>query len=147
SGSAATDGTSTAVINGNSFSGTIGTVSVTTTAGTASCSSPSWSTSQISCSFPAGSGLAAIVVTIGGQSSSPFNVVYAAPTISGLNPAAGVSTAGGSTLVITGTHFGTSQPSGAYVVIALATGPTPCSSYPAWSDTSISCVVPAGNGT
>lgn len=104
-----------------------------------SCTRVSHNNTNIVCILPAGQGTVhSLVVTVGTQSSSSFNFNYTAPSITGFI-ATNTSTAGGSTLVIYGTNFGTS---GTVTLAGNACLPI----VGGWANSSISVSLPAGQG-
>jgi hypothetical protein len=100
-----------------------------------------WSTqSQIQCVLPAGQGSnLPVVVSVEGLPSTvagSFN--YNPPVITSVSPACG-PTAGGATLTVTGTNFGTSG--------MVTIGGISASNLPGqWSDGQIQCLTPGGVG-
>jgi hypothetical protein len=92
-----TAGGTTVVIAGLYFSSVLGTVTVNGTASCAVTNPALWTTSSITCQMPALAGRVTVVVTVGGQSSAPFDVFYAAPVINSVTPSNG-PTAGGTTI-------------------------------------------------
>ena len=91
----------------------------------------------ITCRLPAGAGVGNdLVVSVGGQSSTPLSFSYGPPRISGLSPAL-VGTAGG-TISIAGAGFGAF---GATVTVGGASCPVTDQ-----SDTTLLCTVEAGVG-
>jgi len=92
---------------------------------------------RLSCTVPAGGGLAPVVVAVQGQPSAAFPFNYPPPTITSINPQTG-DTAGGYTLTVTGTNFAAAS----FVTVAgntcVANGPT--------TSTQIPCSVPPGEG-
>ncbi|MGC3958875.1 MAG: IPT/TIG domain-containing protein [Verrucomicrobiota bacterium] len=99
-----------------------------------------WTDTQIRFTLPAGQGAnIPIAVLTGGQISAPTNFSYFGPGIASVNPPTG-PTAGGTTITLTGTNFGTS---GALtfngnIVLVAATN---------WSDSQIRFLLPQGQGT
>lgn len=138
------DGTATATVTGTNF-GPTGIVQISTGQ---LCTSSSWLTGQVICQFPIGVGAVNVWLVVAGQMSNVVGVTYLAPQVTLLNPAdpQGVSTAGGDTVQITGRNFGATQGSGT-VTIRLGNGLTAPCTVVAWSDPSISCTAPVGNGT
>jgi hypothetical protein len=113
----------------------------TVTVGGAACTSVVvGSGTSLTCTTPAGSaGVQNIVVTnpagLAGMGTGLFTFV-APPTVTGVAPSVG-STAGGTSITITGTGF----VSGATVTV----GGAPCTSVVVGSATSVSCTTPAGS--
>ena len=126
------------IITGTNFGTTQGTSTVTFN-GTAATAT-SWSGTSITVTVPTGATTGNVVVTVGGQVSNgvSFTVTVPAPTITSLNPNSG---AAGTSVIITGTNFGTTQ--GTSTVTFNGTAATATS----WSGTSITVTVPTGATT
>ena len=129
---------SSVVITGTNFGATQGTSTVKFN-GTAATTT-AWSATSITATVPTGATTGNVVVTVNGQASNgvSFTVATPAPTITALNPTSG---AVGSSVVITGTNFGTTQ--GTSTVKFNGTTATTT----AWSATSITAKVPTGATT
>lgn len=95
-----------------------------------------WSATSIATTVPAGASSGPVVVTVNGQASNGvvFTVV-APPAITSLNPASGIV---GQTVTIAGANFGATQASSTVRFNGVA------ASASAWSNTSITTMVPAG---
>ena len=95
---------------------------------------------QLFCTLPSGQGSSQQVqVRVGTQSSNLTFFSYNGPTISSVTPSTG-PTAGGTTLRINGTSFGSS---GSFTI-----GGAACVIVPGtYTDTSVQCTLPAGEGT
>jgi hypothetical protein len=91
---------------------------------------------EISCTLPPGRGPVPVRVVVGEQSSNENVTVNLRPRIDSISPQNG-STAGGTSMTINGTGFGTSG--------AVSVAGVPCPST-GWSDTRVVCTVPAGQG-
>ena len=125
-------------ITGTNFGATQGTSTVKFDGTTAAVTS--WSNTSIAVTVPSGAATGNVVVTVGTQASNgiTFTVTTPAPTITALNPTSGTV---GSSVVITGTNFGTTQ--GTSTVKFNGTTATTT----AWSVTSITATVPTGATT
>ncbi len=90
-------------------------------------------------SLQAGVGLMLpVVVNVGSRQSNAFFFNYTAPTLSLVSPSAG-TTLGGTSIVLTGTSFGTSG--------SVTIGTAVCTPVPGqWFSTSVTCTTPAGGG-
>ncbi|MEM9977858.1 MAG: IPT/TIG domain-containing protein, partial [Cyanobacteria bacterium P01_D01_bin.2] len=135
----AASGGNTITINGSNFGATQNGGSVTI--GNNACTNYTWSDTQVTCTVPAGTpGSANLVLTIGaGFSSGAITYLYLSdPIITFINPTQGPA-AGGNTITISGSNFGAIQGGGSVDI-----GGNACSNY-SWSDTQITCTVPAGN--
>jgi hypothetical protein len=118
----ATQGTSTVKING--------VVSIPTV----------WGASSITAPVPAGATTGNVVVTVGGVASNgvAFTVILPAPSIASLNPTTGVV---GTSVVIAGANFGTTQGTSTVKFNGVASTPT------VWGALSITAPVPVGATT
>jgi hypothetical protein len=127
------------VISGSSF-GTLSSVGDVLTIGGNPCSIVfgQRSSTQLSCTLPAGRGLInALVFSVSGQyATQSFNFFYDPPAISSVSPSRAV-TQGGTLLTLTGTSFDTSG--------VVTVGNKTCSII-TYSHTSITCTMPAGQG-
>ncbi|OYW70494.1 MAG: hypothetical protein B7Z37_30570, partial [Verrucomicrobia bacterium 12-59-8] len=128
-------------INGTNFSGATGV----TFRGLAATSVTVVSATKITCTTPAASaGTASVVVTTDGGSNAPnslFNYMPPQPTVTGTSangesPGVG-STLGGSLVTITGTDF--------IGVGGVTIGGVPATNVTVISETSITCIAPAGS--
>ncbi|HYD49457.1 MAG TPA: IPT/TIG domain-containing protein [Terriglobales bacterium] len=135
--SAPTAGGATLTIFGSNF-GPSGLSSVQV--GNVNCPITSASDSRISCTLPAGTGTAAVVVTAGGQASNSGVFRYDAPLITAISPTTGPA-AGGALLTIDGSNFGNSL---ADIAATVDGNDCPIEEL---SDARITCTLPAGNGT
>ncbi len=126
------------IITGTNFGTTQGNSTVTFNG--AAATAASWSTTSITATVPTGATTGNVVVTVGGQASNgvSFTVTVPAPTITSLNPNSG---AAGTSVIITGTNFGTTQ--GNSTVTFNGAAATAAS----WSATSITATVPTGATT
>eukprot|EP00808_Paulinella_micropora_P005718 g34203.t1 len=98
------------------------------------------------CSMPAGVGNVTVKLTVGGQVSNVLYIVYDGPNISSLvAPATGVSTAGGSLLVVRGSNFGAEVHAYSGLVRKVTVGGLNCPVV-SWNNTAITCSVPPGQG-
>src|SRR5450830_632789 len=136
--SGASAGGTSVVITGTNFTGASAVKFGVTNASSYTVNSAT----QITATAPAGSGTVDVtVITMGGTSSTsgsdPFTYVVA-PAVTSLSPTSGAS-AGGTSVVITGTNF-----TGAS---AVKFGVTNASSYTVNSATQITATAPAGSGT
>ena len=130
-----TTGGTTLTLQGTNFGISGGSVTV----GGIACPIVSQSSTQITCTLPAGQGTNQVVkVSVGGQVSSAFMFSYLPPNLTGINPLTGPTT-GGTTLTLQGTNFGISG--GSVTVGGIA---CPIVSQ---SSTVITCTLPAGQGT
>ena len=128
---------STVTLSGTDFGDTQGASSVSF-GGVAAASYTSWSDTQVACLVPAGieGPLQVTLTTTGGTSNGVTFDVLTPPVLSGIDPARGVA---GSTVTLSGTDFGDTQGTS-----SISFGSTLVASYTSWSDTGITCVVPAG---
>ncbi len=127
-------GGNSVVLTGTGFTGT----TAVTFGGTPATAFTVNSATQITATVPAGSaGAAIVVVTTPGGTASGTYTYLAAPTVTSLSPSSG-STAGGTSVSVTGTGF-----TGA---TAVTFGATPATSFTVNSATSITAVAPAGSG-
>lgn len=97
-----------------------------------------FSDTQIVCLLPQGYGTVQLSVEVSGQLSNIIDYAYALPVLSLISPASG-TTAGGISLILTGTNFGIS---GSVFVGGVACPMTGSG----WSHTRIECSLPAGQG-
>ena len=123
-------------ITGTNFSGTTGV----TIGGAAAASFSVANSTTITCTTPAGS-LGAASVQVNGPSGTNaannlFTYVPPAPVISGVSPDTG-STLGGTPVTITGSNF--------IRVVGVTFGGVPATNVITVSDTSITCIAPAGS--
>ncbi len=131
-GSGPASGGTVLTVNGLNF-GTSGTV----TLGGMPCTVTKWTQTQLSVLTPAGVGTnLTLQVTVSGQIATFNQFNYVAPVVTSLLPTHG-STAGGTSLTIQGTNFGTAG----QVII----GGVACV-ISNWNNSQIICVVPAGQG-
>lgn len=116
-----TVGGTTLTVQGNSFGATGATVTI---AGLA-CPVTAQTHQSIECTLPAGYGLAQnLVVSSGSLTGNPYAFNYDPPVIQSLNPSHG-SPAGGYSMTLTGTNFGTiAEVRVAGVVCTVTTQPT-----------------------
>ncbi|MGC3958876.1 MAG: IPT/TIG domain-containing protein [Verrucomicrobiota bacterium] len=120
------------------YFGTNGTVTIG--GNNAFVASTNWSDTEIQCTLPAGQGTnVPVIVTSGGQASAPGHFSYFPPGIVNVSPLTG-PTAGGATITLTGTNFGTSG-------VMLFNGSVVFVAATNWSDTQIRFALPAGQGT
>jgi hypothetical protein len=118
-------------ISGSNFGTTQGTSSVKFNGTTAAVSS--WSDTSITVTAPAATNGNVVVTTGGGSSAgSPFNYV---PSLTGISPSTGAQA---TSVVLSGANFGTSQGSSTVKFNGIA------ATVSAWSNTSITALVPAG---
>jgi hypothetical protein len=101
------------------------------------------SSTKITATSPAGTGTVHVTVTTAGGTSTPasadqFTYVTGAPAVTGLSPNFG-STAGGTTVIITGTGFSDAT--------AVDFGSAPAPAFAVNSSTKITATSPAGTGT
>uniref|UniRef100_UPI000B090E59 IPT/TIG domain-containing protein n=1 Tax=Nocardia fusca TaxID=941183 RepID=UPI000B090E59 len=127
-------GGNTVTITGTGFTGPL-TVRFGTTATIFTINSPT----QITAIAPPGTGTVQVTVTGSGGTSNGVSYTYAAvPSLTSLTPSSG-PTAGGTTVILTGTGLSTAS--------AVNFGGTPATSFTVDSDTQITAVAPAGTGT
>src|SRR5215471_13076812 len=124
---------SSVVIAGSNFGASQGTSSVTFNGTPAT--STSWSASSITATVPAGATSGSVIVTVSGHASNGVTFTVT-PSISSLTPNTG---AVGSSVVIAGSNFGTSQGTVTF-------NGTPAT-VSTWSASSITATVPAGATT
>jgi len=123
-------------ISGTNF-GLSGSVTV---GGIAATNFTDWTHSQVVFLLPAGVGSnVPVVLTVGNQTSPAVGFNYNAPVIQTVNPTNG-PTAGGTTLTLQGTDFGTTG----FVTVG-GSFAQPLSN--GWSPTQIQCTLPMGQGT
>jgi hypothetical protein len=129
---------SSVTITGANFGATQGTSTVRFN-GTSAVPT-SWSATSIVATVPAGATTGNVVVTAGGTASNGvnFTVTVPAPSITSLNPAAGLV---GTSVTISGANFGATQGSSTVKFNGISAVPT------SWSATSIATTVPAGATT
>ena len=112
------------------------------------CRVVTWTSTAVTCDAPAGiDGSPAITVAIGGQSTTATLLHFAPPTVSTVSPAVGVSTAGGSTVLVVGSDI-PSPGMGFPVAVTIGTVVTQCD----WLSgsaavTTMRCRVPPGSGS
>jgi len=124
-------------ITGNNFGATQGSNTVTFN-GTAA-SPTSWSATSIVVPVPSGATTGNVVVTTGGGASNGVTfTVTAPPSITSLSPTSGPA---GTSIIITGTNFGSTQGTSTVTFNGTTTTPT------TWSATSIVASVPTGATT
>jgi hypothetical protein len=124
-------------INGANFGPTVGTRTSTVSFNGIVARTNSWSDTQILAPVPLGATSGNVVVSIGGITSNGVNFTVATvPNISNVNPTSGPV---GTSIVITGTNFGSIQ--GTVTFNNIAATPTN------WTDTSITAPVPPGAST
>ncbi|MEV0363741.1 beta strand repeat-containing protein [Nocardia fusca] len=127
-------GGNTVTITGTGFTGPL-TVRFGTTATIFTINSPT----QITAIAPPGTGTVQVTVTGSGGTSNGVSYTYAAvPSLTSLTPSSG-PTAGGTTVILTGTGLSTAS--------AVNFGGTPATSFTVNSATQITAVAPAGTGT
>jgi 7 transmembrane sweet-taste receptor of 3 GCPR/IPT/TIG domain len=114
------------------------------------CTHVEWTgTSSLRCRLPPMAGLATVIVTVDGQSSSAIGIgsgknqlQYDAPTISAISfEKAGLTTAGGIQMTLLGANFGVSQ-----LPRSAAIANKACTDV-AGNHTYLTCVMPEGAGT
>jgi hypothetical protein len=126
-------------ITGTNFGATQGTSTLKFN-GVAATTFTSWSTTQIKCKVPTGATTGPVTVTTGGGTSNGVTfTVIPAPSITLLIPYSGRV---GKKVTITGTNFGGTRDTS----VAKFNG-VPVTKYIWWTDTSITCKVPAGAKT
>jgi len=135
-----TAGGTTVTLTGTNFTG----VTAVTFGGTVAAGFTFNSTTSITATSPAGTGTVDIRVTTPGGTSATsaadqFTFV-ARPTVTSISPTAG-PTAGGTTVIITGTGFSAASPTGAVKFGATS------ATYTINSNTQITATSPAGTGT
>ncbi|MGA8145590.1 MAG: IPT/TIG domain-containing protein [Candidatus Acidiferrales bacterium] len=125
-------------IAGTNFGSTQGTSTVKFNGVTATPTS--WSATSITAPVPIGATTGNVVVTVGGVASNgvAFTVNLPPPSITKLNPTSGVV---GTSVVITGTNFGSTQGTSTVKFNGVTAAPT------SWSATSIMAPVPVGATT
>jgi len=123
-------------ITGTNFGATQGASTVSFN-GVAAGAASGWGDTSITVTVPSGASTGNVVVTVGGAASAgvPFTVIPS-PTITSIWPAFGPV---GTGVTITGSNFGTSQ-GGSTVTF----GGVAASTFPYWSNGSITVLVPAG---
>ena len=131
-----TAGGNSVVITGTNFGPASGGV-VSVTFGGIQAPVTSASDTTITVTAPAGVGSVLVIVTAGGQASNALAYTYDAPVVTSLSPDHGPA-AGGNSVVIAGTNFGTSP------TVTFAGLQAPVTSA---SDTSITVTAPAGSGS
>jgi hypothetical protein len=100
------------------------------------CPVTKWSSTVIECTLPQGRGAAPVRVVAGDQASNDVALAILRPRIDSIDPASG-PTVGGTRITIKGIAFGTSG--------GVTIGNVLCPSSD-WSDTTVVCTVPAGQG-
>lgn len=130
-----TAGNINVTITGTSFD-MYGNVSV----GGNNCTVQQWSQTSVICLLPAGQGTNQLIqlTTYQGLTTTSYQYNYAPPAVDTLNPTTG-STAGGTYITLTGSNFGSSGN------VTIDTNNV-CSII-SYSDSSIVCSIPAGEGT
>jgi YD repeat-containing protein len=122
------------VIAGTSFGSTQGSSTVTFN-GTAATSISSWTNSSISATVPAGATTGNVLVTVSGNASTGVSfTVTSAPSITSVTPNSG---AVGSSIVIAGSNFGSTQGNGSVTFNGASATITN------WSSSSITATVPS----
>jgi hypothetical protein len=134
-----TAGNTSVTITGSGFLGVNAPAQTVVKFGATTASATVNSDTQITATAPAGSGTVDVTVTTAGgtsatSASDQFTYVVP-PTVTGISPSSG-STAGGATVVITGTHL-----SGATAVVF---GATPATGFTVNSATQVTATAPAG---
>lgn len=129
-----TAGGTSIVLQGANF----GNSAVSVTVGSSACAVQSRSHTAITCVAPAG--LTTVKVTVAGTASNTLSFAYDLPQVTGISSGS-KPTAGGNTITVTGSSFGTLV-SGNRVEIGSA-----LCAVTSWTHGSISCVAPAGVGT
>ena len=122
-------------ITGANFGAT--QVKSTVTFNGAAATVTSWSATSIVVAVPSGASTGNVVVSVGGDPSNGvmFTVTTATPTITGLNPASGVT---GTPVTITGKNFGATRGTSTVTFNGAAATVT------SWSATSVVVTVPSG---
>ncbi|MFZ5441974.1 MAG: IPT/TIG domain-containing protein [Myxococcota bacterium] len=129
-----TAGGTTLTLSGSNFGASGATVSI----GGVGCPLTSQTHTQALCTVPAGTGvMLPVVLTRSGLTSNALTFSYDAPTL--LSVAGPTPTAGGTTLTVVGTNFGTT---GASVTVGGAACPLTSQTH-----TEARCTLPAGEGT
>jgi outer membrane protein assembly factor BamB len=125
---------STITVNGYQFGATQGTSQVII--GNVQCPVTSWSDTQIQCTVPqtAVSGPITVITDTWNSNNSISLTVLPIPVVTGVAPASGIH---GSQVTINGSGFGASQGAGKVMI-----GNLQCPVV-SWSDTQITCTVPA----
>ena len=138
--SGTTLGGTSVTISGSDFGSTQGSGTVTF-GGTAAASYTSWSATQIMCVTPAhAAGAVDAVITANNGLSGTRSLGYTyitPPSVTTVSPTSG-STAGGTSVTLSGSNFGSTQGLG-----TVTFGGTAAASYISWSATQIMCVTPA----
>jgi YD repeat-containing protein len=114
-------------ISGTSFGSSAGTVTFNGVSATTS----SWSDTSITATAPSGAGMGNVIVANNGEQSNP--VMFGAPLISSLSPAAGPT---GTSVTINGASFGSTTGSVTFDGVS--------ATVTSWSATSITATVPSG---
>ncbi len=113
----------------------------TVTVGGVACSRISQTSSQFVCTLPAGVGInRPVVMSVAGQLSNAIQFSYSPPTVSSVSPSSAPSI-GGSTITIAGESLGGPSNGG-----TVAFGSSSCDVL-SWSDSQVTCRIPAGQGT
>ena len=136
--SGSVNGGNTITLSGSNFGALQngGSVSI----GGLACSNYVWSDIQVTCTVPASTaGERTFTLTTGnGFSSNGISYTYYdVPNITGISPSDG-PISGGNTVTIQGTNFGANQNAGSVTI-----GGNLCTNF-SWTDTEVSCTVPAG---
>jgi hypothetical protein len=99
-----------------------------------------WTNTRITCTVPGSisAGPVPVVVTVGAQSSPVKTFTVKPPLVSGVSPSSG---AVGMTVNISGNYFGPSQGSSTVTFNGATVSPN------TWTNTKITCTVPAGTKT
>lgn len=95
-----------------------------------------WSSTSITVPVPTGATTGPVVVTVGGRASNPLSYTVTAPPAPTLTNLSVTSGAVGTTVIATGTNFGSPQGTSTITFNAVA------AAVSAWSTTSITCTVP-----
>jgi hypothetical protein len=133
---ASTAGNTPITLTGSNFGQT-----ATVTVGGVSCPAVSQTSSEFICTLPPGVGInKPVVMDVVGQVSNTIQFSYSPPTLVSVSPSSAPSI-GGSTITVTGVSLG-KQADGGTVTFGSGT----CI-VQAWSDTQVTCRIPAGQGT
>lgn len=97
----------------------------------------SWSTNTVVCQLPSGTATQNCYMTVAGQNSNTVTFTYDPPSISSVTPSSN-PTAGQSLITIQGSSF--NKPGNVTVNDQLCT-------VQSWSQTSVTCTIPAGQGS
>jgi len=131
----ATAGGTTLEITGLNF-GLTGTVTV----GGKDCPVVDYGFELIHCTAPAGMGQSVdVVVTSGGRSSTPVQIAYNKPSITGIDPTSADTLPGATVLTIEGNNLGTAG--------SVKVGGNSCPlTGIGWTDSKVQCSLPVGEG-